>query len=135
MSVTPKIKSFLIADTVIREQNTNKWSVIGIFEKIFTFSFPCTHHSLALYVRLADGDGEFNIRVEFCDDKNAILAAFEGLKINIHNRLVSPEIGIQTYNLPLPKPGKYNFLIYFNDELAEISIPLEAILVEKTQVK
>jgi hypothetical protein len=125
--IVPKIKSFLIADTVIREQNTNKWSVIGIFERIFSLSFPCRHHSLALYIRLIDGEGEFNIRVEFCDDSNARLAAFEGLKLNIHSRLVSPEIGIQTYNLPIPRPGKYNFHLYFNDELAEISIPLEVV--------
>ncbi len=98
---------------------------------MFSLSFPCIHRTLALYVRLIDGEGKFNIRVEFCDDKNAMLASFSGLEINIHSRLAIPEIGIQTYNLPIPRPGKYNFHLYFNDELADISIPLEAVQIKQ----
>lgn len=119
MSVVPSIKSFLIADMVIKEQGTNKTSAIGIFDRIYSNTFPFIQRTLALYVRLSDAKGDMEIRVEFCDENDRILAIFEGLNLKISDRLTSADFGIQTRDLPIPKPGKYYFKLYFNDEFAQ----------------
>jgi hypothetical protein len=129
--VAPVIKSFLIADMVIQEQRTNKWSAIGIFDRIFAANFPLRYDRLALYIRLTDAEDKYLIRVEFCDENDRKLALFEGIELTVPSRLASIDFGIQTRDLPIPKPGKYNFDLYFNDQQAE-SLPL---LVEQIQIK
>lgn len=129
--VPPVIKSFLIADMVIQEQRTNKWSAIGIFDRIYAANFPFRYHRLALYIRLTDAEGKYRIRVEFCDENDRKLALFEGIELAVPSRLVSVDFGIQTRDLPIPKPGKYNFDLYFNDQQAG-SLPLQ---VEQIQIK
>ena len=124
MVTKPAVKSFLIADQVIQEKVTNKWSAIGIFDHLLAANFPCIHPHVGIYMKLSDAEGEYLIRVEFSDSNNKKLAIFQGIKINVLSRLASPEIGIQTNNLPIPKPGRYSFDLYFNDEFVQ-SIPLE----------
>lgn len=126
--VKPEIISFLIADMVIQEKITNKWSAIGIFDRIRAASFPYVHPGLALYIRLADAEGDYNIRVEFCDDNDKILAVFEGITLSIHSRLHHPDLGIKTANLLIPKSGKYYFKLYFNGIFAkDFQLDVEAI--------
>lgn len=119
MSVVPSIKSFLIADMVIKEQGTNKTSAIGIFDRIYSNTFPFIQRTLALYIKLSDAEGELSLRVEFCDENDRILALFEGIKLKVPSRLTSADFGIQTRDLPIPKPGKYYFKLYFNDDFAQ----------------
>ncbi|MBI5306852.1 MAG: hypothetical protein HZB37_00550 [Planctomycetes bacterium] len=121
--VKPEITSFLLADMVIQEKGTNKWSAIGIFDRIQTASFPFVHPSLALYIRLSDAEGDYAIRVEFCDDNDHILGVFEGITLTVSSRLHNPELGIRTVNLHIPRPGKYYFKLYFNGEFSR-DIPL-----------
>jgi hypothetical protein len=65
MPTKPEIITFLIADNVMQERGSNKWSAIGIFDRIYSSKFPCLHANMALYVKLADAEGEYDIRVEF----------------------------------------------------------------------
>jgi len=132
MTVKPEIKSFLIADMVIQEKAGNKWSAIGIFDKIFAPHFPCVHHSLGLYIRLADAEGNYDIRVEFCDMSGRTLAVFSGIKLSIPSRLINADFGISTMNLPIPQPGKYEFKLYFNNEFIQ-SFALEIYQLEVKQ--
>ncbi|MCF6154856.1 MAG: hypothetical protein E3K36_06295 [Candidatus Brocadia sp.] len=119
LPVKPEIISFLIADMVIQEKGTNKWSAIGIFDKIRAANFPYIHPCLALYIRLADAEGDYDIRVEFCDDNDRIFAVFEGITLSILSRLHHPDIGIRAVNLLIPKSGKYYFKLYFNGAFAK----------------
>ena len=116
MTVVPNIISFVIADKVIQEKNTNKWSIIGIFDKFYSSHFPVYINSLGLYIRLSDAEGEYNVRVEFCDTNDRVLAKVEGIKITLKSRLHNAEFGVQTNILPIPKPGRYFFKLYFNDK-------------------
>ena len=68
MQVKPVVKAFLIADKVMREEGTKKWSVIGIFDRISSKNFPCIHPGLALYIRLSNAEGEYNVKIEFCEN-------------------------------------------------------------------
>lgn len=125
MPSNPNIITFLIADSVIQEKGTNKWSAIGIFDHVYASRFPTLHNNMALYIRLSDAEGEYDIRVEFVDSDNRRLGLFEGLKLRVASKLEFPDFGIRTQNLMIPKPGKYNFDLYFNNELCK-SCPLFA---------
>jgi len=125
MPYKPKIDTFLIADNVIQEKDSNKWSVIGVFGQIFSNRFPCFHSNMALYIKISDAEGEYDIRVEFTDSNENKLGIFEGIKLRVDSKLVSVDFGIRTQNLMIPKPGKYHFSLYFNNEFCE-SCPLIA---------
>ena len=119
MAYKPKIDTFLIADNVIQEKGSNKWSVIGIFSQVFSNKFPCFHSSMALYIKISDAEGEYDIRVEFTDADEKKLSVFEGIKLKVDSKLNSVDLGIRTQNLMIPKPGKYHFSLYFNNEFCE----------------
>ncbi len=97
--------------------------MIGIFDRIHSRGFPFVHPALALYIKLSDAEGDYGIKIEFTNDGGKKLGIFEGLKLNVPSKLDTPDFGIQTRNLTIPAPGKYNFDLYFNDQYCE-SVPL-----------
>ena len=115
----PNVISFLIADTVIQEKGSNKWSAIGIFDRIYADTFPYIHVNMALYIRLSDAEGDYDIRIEFTDSNERKLEVFEGMKLTVNSKLALPDFGIQTRNLVIPKPDKYKFDLYFNNQFCE----------------
>lgn len=123
MPSKPKIITFLIADNIIQEKGSNKWSAIGIFDRIYAVKFPYLHANMALYIKLFDAEGEYNIRVEFVDSEGKKMAIFKGIKLKVRSKLDHPDFGIRAQNLMIPKPGKYHFDLYFNDDYCE-SYPL-----------
>lgn|SRR3989338_2753726 len=125
MPSKPKIITFLIADNVMQEKGSNKWSAIGIFDRIHASKFPTLHTNMALYMKLSDAEGEYDIRIEFVDSDGRKLSIFEGIKLRVGSKLNHPDFGIRAQNLMIPKPGKYHFDLYFNNELCE-SYPLIA---------
>ena len=130
MSVKPEVKSFLIADYVMQERHSNKWSAVGIFDKIYSNNYPCAHPNVGIYIRLADAEGEYKLKIEFCDSEGKKLAIYDKIMITVQSRLATPDFGIQTHRLPLPKPDVYHFNLYFNDEFV-VSMPLTVELVPK----
>lgn len=124
MGHTPSVSSFLIADQVFR-QDTGKWCIIGVFNRILAGRFPCVHPSLGLFVRLSDALGDYEVRVDYCDSEDRVITKLEGIRLNVRDRLANVELGIQTYNLPIKAPGRYFFRLYFNNELAGGDIALE----------
>ena len=126
----PKITSFLIADKVIQEKHTNKWSAIGIFDRILAVKYPCIHASMGLYIKLSDIQGKFKVRIEFCDVEGRVLSFFEGIELNVKSKLACPEFGINTSRLHIPKPGKYMFKLYFGEEFVD-TISIEAVQIQE----
>jgi len=122
----PIVQSFLIADTVIQERTTGKWSVIGVFDRLFAPTFPCVHPSLAVYIKLSDAQGHYQIRIEFRDGGDRCVSAFEGINVDVKERPQTVDFGVLTRLLPLEKPGRYQFQLYVNGEYAAF-VPLEVL--------
>lgn len=70
----PSVVAMLICDQVITEQVTNKKSLIGVFDKFFSPSYPAILPRLAVYVKLADAVGSylFRLRTVKLKDESAI---------------------------------------------------------------
>jgi hypothetical protein len=59
------MQAMLIADHAIREAETNKVTLVGIFDRIFGQTFPLQwSHPVAVYVRVTDAEGDYPIRLE-----------------------------------------------------------------------
>ena len=129
MAAPPVVTSFLIADAVIQDRQTGKWSVIGIFDKIYGPDFPCVHPTLALYIKFADAQGRYRVKVEFRDSEDKRISAFEGIEFEAKDRLRGGDLGFSTHGLPLQKPGRYQFQLYLNDEFSA-SVPLDVFKIE-----
>ena len=129
MPPTPVVKAFLIADSVIQDRATAKWSVIGIFERVTVSKFPCMHPNVALYAKLTDAEGDYVIRLEFRDSSDQCLFKIDGMKVKIMNRQTSIDFGVVHRNLPLKEPGRYQFQLFLNNEYVAAA-PLEAVLAE-----
>lgn len=129
MARIPEVKAFLIADSVIQEKMTNKWSLIGVFDRVAAPSFPTARPSLGIYVKLADARGKYKIALEFRDAQDRTLNRLEGIEIAVPASASTVDFGLQTFNLPIPTPGKYHFVLYINDEIAQM-VPVEAVVME-----
>jgi hypothetical protein len=114
----PVVKAFLVADGVIQDRATGKWSVVGIFDQIYAAAFPCFHPIVAIYVKLSDALGRYKVKVEFRDADDAVASVFEGIEFEVADRTKSVEFGVTTQHLPLKRPGRYQFQLFLNGEYA-----------------
>lgn len=114
----PVLNAMLICDTIINESNTNKKSLIGVFENIYAHSFPCRHYSLSVYVKFTDAQGKYNFRLELVDlESNQILGKGIIGEQDIADKLASYELVFNLMGLEFKHPGKYEFRIFANDYL------------------
>ncbi|MCK6479494.1 MAG: hypothetical protein HUU06_06640 [Planctomycetaceae bacterium] len=120
----PSVKSLVLADQVFRQAETGKLCIIGVFDKIFCSRFPTLHPSLGLFIRVEDAEGEYGVRIEFRDSADRVLGSFEGMTLQVNDRLACVSFGFQTEGLPLPGPGRYFFKLFFNDQ-ATVDVPVD----------
>lgn len=125
MSRMPEVKSFLVADTVLQEKGTNKWSVIGIFDQVVGAQYPLSRAGVGLYIKLADAEGRYKLSIELRDGEDRKLNSIEGIEIATQGTVPTLDLGVQTQNLVIPKPGRYHFMLYINGELAQ-TVPIQA---------
>lgn len=117
--MSPTVKSFLMADTVFRQDN-GKWCVIGIFDRICAPAFPAVHNSLGLFVQLDDvPKGKHQLHMAFHDGEGRQMAVSPRIEMNVpevHDRTKVVPVGIQTHRLPIPHPGTYLIHLYFDEQ-------------------
>jgi hypothetical protein len=123
------VRAFLVADAVIQDRLTGKWSVIGVFDRVMAPSFPVVHPTLGVYVKLADAAGRYRVQLELRDSTDRCVSAFPAFEMDIKDRGQAVELGFPTHMLPLEKPGKYQFQLHLNGEFAA-SCGLDAVKLE-----
>lgn len=119
-SPRPNVKAMLICDAVITEQNTNKNSLIGIFENINTQNFPCIHQRLYVYVNFTDVLGQYKVRLELADVENNVTIGHAELpEIGYNDKLASNNLVFVLEMLNFKHAGKYEFRFFANGEICE----------------
>ena len=129
MARPPVVKSFLISDSVIHDRITGKWSIVGVFDRVMAARFPTFHSPLAFYLKLADAEGAYKLRVELRDGDDRRVGLIEGIQLDVKVAGHSVDVGFPAPPLWLEKPGKYQFQLFANDEFLA-SVPLEAVAVQ-----
>jgi hypothetical protein len=77
MARPPVVKSFLIADAVIQDRLTGKWSVIGVFDRILSPAFPVSTRPWRSTSRWATS-GQVQDQGEFRDATDSRIGLIEG---------------------------------------------------------
>ena len=115
----PKVNAMLICDKTITEVGTNKKSLIGIFENINAFNFPCTHPFLSVYIKLTEANGKYKFSLELIDLKNnkAIGRGELPQVLDITDPLVTRDLVFNLAALKFPHPGTYEFRTFANDQI------------------
>ena len=115
----PKINAMLICDKVITEVGTNKKSLIGIFENVNAYKFPCIHHFMSIYVKLTDARGLYRFSLELVDlEDGSVIGKGEMPKeIEIDSPLATRDLVFNLAALKFKHKGKYEFRIYANNEI------------------
>lgn len=119
MTPIPKTNAMLICDYVITERGTNKKSLIGVFENIGAMTFPCTHHSLSVYIKLTEAQGQNRFRLELIDLQTDTVIGKSEMPdaIQIANPLTTHELVFNLRGLRFPHAGDYEFRIFANDRI------------------
>ena len=116
---TPKANAMLICDYVITEKDTNKKSLIGIFENIQTSKFPCTHYALCVYVKLTDARGHYRFWLELVDlqkDQSVFRTDIPD-EIVIEDPLSTYQLVFNLNGLQFEHAGEYEFRIFANGKI------------------
>lgn len=126
----PTVLALLLCDQVIIDAQTNKKSLIGVFDNINSFGYP-SPVALAVYAKLRDLRGNYDFKVRVVSLKDESLVTNLELKgVTVADPLQSVELAFNM-RLQLGEPGKYEFQFYANDvylsrvtmEARQISLP------------
>ena len=128
MASIPQVKAFLICDHVLHDAGTNKKSLIGIFEQVYSSRFPCRHPKMSVYANLTDAHGTYDLtfRLVRLRDGKVLLEA-KGFRITVADPLQVSEFGVNLDGVVFEEPGKYEFALYANDQFLQ-SKPFRVVL-------
>lgn len=124
----PMVLALLLCDQVIIDAQTNKKTLIGVFDNVNSFKYPATI-KLAVYAKLRDAEGvyDFRIRVVSLRDESSI-ANIEIKQARIRDPLQPTELAVNIPVLQFREPGKYEFQLYAN------GVYLSRITIEARQI-
>ena len=128
----PTLLALIICDQIIQDPATGKHSLLGLFSRISTKAFPCTHPRLNVFISLTDGHGKASGQLRVVR-KDAPEEAPPQMQLSGTIEFPSPlavvELVFTISNLPLPAAGRYSCDFYCNGALLG-SRPFEAVLTE-----
>ena len=111
----PTVVAMLVCDQIITEAGTNKRTLIGVFDRYRSFVFPAMLPRLAVYVKLADAEGNYLFKLRLVQLKDESLHAEISIQAQITDSTQYVEVALNFGNIPLPEPGKYELQLYAGD--------------------
>jgi hypothetical protein len=116
MATVPSALAILICDQIITEAQTQKKTLVGVFDKIWGPQLPVAQR-LGFFARITDAEGDykFTIRVVRLDDAEELIGQMDSPTMHLDDRLSGIDLAL---NLPamFPKFGHYEFQLYANDQ-------------------
>lgn len=113
----PENLAFIVCDSIIEDRSTGKKTLVGIFNRVNSKKFPCTHPALSVFVSLTGGRGRHQAEllcVKSAQDK-PILQLKGPIEFESPNAVV--ELGFNIRGLTFAEPGLYEFQVLCDDEL------------------
>ena len=113
----PEGLAILICDYFIEDLKTHKKSLIGIFNRIQSAGFPCSHPQLHVFISLTDGRGDYDaqLRCIFRETGDVCFGASGKISFPDPNAVI--ELNFLINNAVFPKPGPYSFEFLCNGEM------------------
>ncbi len=112
----PHLSAMLVCDHAIREAGTNKVTLVGIFDRIFSSSFPSDYMTpISVYARVTDAAGVYRMRLELVRLEDDQATGRAETDVEIQDRMRPHEL---TYTIPgvrFERPGVYEFRLFASD--------------------
>ncbi len=109
MPQPPEVLAMVLCDLIITDVESNKKSLIGLFDRVETAALPCVVHELHLYLCLTDGHGRLPAEVA-CVGAEDGEELFRGrTEVEFRDPLEVVELQFVFPNARFPREGQYRF--------------------------
>jgi len=113
--------AMVVADGVVREEETHKCYILGTFSSIIASQYPSFHDRLHLYVAVTDmrpGEHVGQIRMNYLDDEATPLLETHG-PILSRTPIEVIELNFCFRGIVFPKPGALEIAFHVDDEVIQ----------------
>lgn len=114
-SAIPTVLAFLTCESVIHDAETQKKTLVGVFDRLLSPGVPVAISGVGVYAKLVEGGGEyaFRIRLVSLKDESPLLDVTAPAKWELSE--APYELGINFRGLLFPAFGDYEFQLFAND--------------------
>jgi hypothetical protein len=110
----PSVLAMLLCDQIIIDAQTQKKSLIGIFDSFNAVVFPASAN-IAVYAKLADAEGQYGFKIRIVHLRDERLIGEVSTEGMIQTRLEPADVAVYFVGFSVPEPGKYEFQLFAND--------------------
>ena len=114
---TPKALAIIICDTIIDDRDTNKKTLVGVFNNISARKIPFKLPELHVFVSLIEGKGDYKARLE-CRHRDSSTKVFEvqmDIRFDDPNQVAEINFGLQ--GAVFNQYGIHDFDFYCDDRI------------------
>jgi len=112
----PVLQAMLVCDQAIREAETHKVSLVGIFDQIRGAEFPLAWaRPTAVYARVTDAEGHYQIRLELVRLEDELSVGRVDVEMTVGDRMGFSELIFNLDRLIFERPGRYEFRLFAGD--------------------
>lgn len=129
-SPIPTLLAFLVCETVIHDAETQKKTLVGIFDRVLSPTAPVQIGALGLYAKLVEGSGKYTFRIRMVNLKDESQVMDMSTPANWTVPEAPLEFGVNIRGLPIQAFGTYEFQLYAN----EVYLGRAVFNVEKLQL-
>jgi len=112
----PALTALFFADYVILEEQTKKKSVIGIFDRFFSPSFPVSFPPWSIFAGVTNLEGDHSFALNLVSEQGEVIVALSG-------KFVVPSLSAGVDLVPripqaiFPRPGAYRLTFHIDGEV------------------
>jgi len=105
----PEVLAMILCDQIITDLQTNKKSLIGLFDQVETASLPCVLHELHVYLSMTDGHGRLAMTLNCVGDDDGDELFRGTVEVEFSDPLQVVELQFIFPNARFPRAGEYRF--------------------------
>ena len=126
--------ALIVCDMIIQDKQTNKRTLVGLFDRLYTSKLPCVHPSLSIFVSMTSGHGKCNCEI-VCRHQNSEDIAFcvKG-DVAFQNPLQVVELVFNVQGVTFREEGEY-WLEFKVDGVPVMMRRVFIVMKEKEQTK
>lgn len=116
-AIKPILLALVLCDTIIREQGTNKLSLIGTFNSLSSATFPCVHGTFWVYIAITEGRGRHTSKLRITSlTSGDVIFELPG-EIEFAGPTSVGELVFQLNGIRFDTPGMYAVEFWSGDHL------------------
>lgn len=114
----PVLKSILVCDQIIEDVVTRKKTLVGVFERVMSPTFPIHHGALGVFFQISDAEGEYQFSLELADvAHNKTMGVAQLPPTQIDSPVQVSNFALMFQGLRFENPGLHEFRLWVGSEL------------------